>query len=378
MTRSILVHAAAIGLAGALGAGTVQAADRIIVFAPDYTQADAEAFGSVLSTIFASQTAGDRLTGIMGSSGRTIFDVRIPDEQLYAGHRKHREKLLNPAWNQQVMPFLRDAVEKGQSATGSAPASQADLPATFQDVAYTTERRPEVMVFGNPIFYDARMPDFSFEKGYPTDGHLALSRAQSPFGAKDMEGLLDGIENIHFCLTAETEWVNTAHEEGTHRFYSLHAEALGTRLATFTQDLAGCARRFMEADAAGARKFERDMHDDRFSMVDVTGYSELPTTLQAEIGAGITRMRTLFLYDTDQEDGDVVDIVATGGYSRRIALKKVPQMVEVPVTHGALHVVGVRDGNGGITVGVRTTAGQVIVSDNIAVGQKIEIPLGIF
>lgn len=68
-----------------------------------------------------------------------------------------------------------------------------------------------------------------------------------------------------------------------------------------------------------------------------------------------TQLAWLTLWDTDDEDGDIVRI-DSGGYSRVIYLTKVPVAYAVPIAvQGSLTITGLKDGEGGgITVGVMT------------------------
>ncbi len=108
-------------------------------------------------------------------------------------------------------------------------------------------------------------------------------------------------------------------------------------------------------------------------MTGAAAASDLDAVI-AKSGGTVTK-GTLFLYDTDKEDGDAVYVVAAGGYSQRVDLTNAGATIEVPLTQGALQVIGAADGNGGITVGILTKDGRNIVSQSIAVGEKLSIPI---
>lgn len=82
------------------------------------------------------------------------------------------------------------------------------------------------------------------------------------------------------------------------------------------------------------------------------------------------------LWDTDAMDSDMVRLDSEG-YSRTITLSKSPTTFAVPVPQsGVINIAGVRDGGGGITVGV--TSGVSPVSLPVmSEGQVIGIPVGI-
>lgn len=377
LTYKIASTCIATGLALAASA---EAKTRIVVFANDFSKASAEQVGAELGGVFSRQHAGDRLVGIRAGSGSTIFDVTIPNEPIYDTHKGHRDKLLGPAW-QVAMAYLKASLTTAPPAEG--PASQIDYPGTLGALGYYTAEKPEIAFFGDARYFDARQPHFSMVKGYPTDDHYARSRSDTPFGAAGMQGSLAGV-HTHVCLTAD-EWVNDAHKEGVQRSYALIAGAYGGELATFSADLPGCALRFAEGRDDGARHFAADPGDHRFGMIDLTltaaaghmtsaaAASDLDAVI-AKSGGTVTK-GTLFLYDTDKEDGDAVYVVAAGGYSQRVDLTNAGVTIEVPLTQGALQVMGAADGNGGITVGIRTEDGRTIVSQSIDVGEDLSIPI---
>lgn len=365
-----------------------EAKTRIVVLAEDYPQETAQAIGAALAKVFDGVSAGDRLLGIRGGSGETIFEAIVPDDPIYDRHKGHRDKLLGPAWRD-AMSHLQKSVQQSGSGPVGAPGSQVDFPGTLGALAYHASEEPEVVVFGDPRYFDERQPDFAMTKGFPTEGHYALSRTTTPFGIAGLEGSLKGVD-IHFCATSD-EWVNNAHKEGVLRTYAILTAGYGATLSTFSADLTGCAARFAKGQADGARVFERDPQDHRFGMIDATLTAVAPdpvptaagavgtgsAALDAAIKLGTVQMHSLVLYDTDDEDGDAVEIVADG-FSKRIVLTKRGETLEVPITLGALQVIGSADGGGGITVGIQTSDGRTIVSDKIAVGQSLAIPVAAF
>ena len=87
--------------------------------------------------------------------------------------------------------------------------------------------------------------------------------------------------------------------------------------------------------------------------------------------ADSVRLAWFTVWDTDDEDGDVVRIDSEG-YSRTISLTKKPITIAVPVpADGVINVTGVRDGEGGgITVGAASQNSQVVLPI-MSVGQVI-------
>lgn len=82
----------------------------------------------------------------------------------------------------------------------------------------------------------------------------------------------------------------------------------------------------------------------------------------------------LILWDTDAPDGDVVQ-VTSAGYSREVLLAKTPVVIYVPGTGaGTIQITGVRDGGGGITLGVKGESVSLLMPI-MSVGQTLAVPV---
>ncbi len=83
------------------------------------------------------------------------------------------------------------------------------------------------------------------------------------------------------------------------------------------------------------------------------------------------------LWDTDAMDSDIVRLDSEG-YSRTITLSKSPTTFAVPIPQsGVMNITGMRDGGGGITVGVMSGARPVslpIMSEGQVIGIPVTIP----
>lgn len=83
------------------------------------------------------------------------------------------------------------------------------------------------------------------------------------------------------------------------------------------------------------------------------------------------------LWDTDAMDSDMVRLDSEG-YSRTITLSKSPVTFAVPVPQrGVVNIAGIRDGGGGITVGVASGTSPValpIMSEGQVIGIPVSIP----
>jgi hypothetical protein len=93
-----------------------------------------------------------------------------------------------------------------------------------------------------------------------------------------------------------------------------------------------------------------------------------------ELKTGTLRLGMVKLWDSAAEDADMVRIVAAG-FSQDILLRKEPQILYVPFSPGgSVRMTAVRDGGGGVTLGVETVLGPFLMP-SLAVGQSVEVPV---
>lgn len=85
------------------------------------------------------------------------------------------------------------------------------------------------------------------------------------------------------------------------------------------------------------------------------------------------RLVELALWDTHSEDGDIVH-VSSEGYERDVTLKKIQTTITLPCRDmSRVKITGVRDGGGGITLGVK--AQQSVLMPIMRPRQSIELPI---
>ncbi|MFL6795818.1 MAG: hypothetical protein ACJ8F3_00225 [Xanthobacteraceae bacterium] len=95
--------------------------------------------------------------------------------------------------------------------------------------------------------------------------------------------------------------------------------------------------------------------------------------LAEKLADGSVRLATVTVWDTVDEDGDTVDLTAAG-FGQRLVIMHKPVTFLVPVQPGGSVVIrAVRDGGGGVTLGVSTILGPYRLPA-LAVGQSVEIP----
>ncbi|MBR1123098.1 hypothetical protein JQ628_16345 [Bradyrhizobium lablabi] len=95
--------------------------------------------------------------------------------------------------------------------------------------------------------------------------------------------------------------------------------------------------------------------------------------LAEKLADGSVRLAAVTVWDTMDEDGDIVEISAAG-FSQRVTIMHKPATFFLPLHPGGnVTIRAVRDGYGGITLGVRTITGNLPLP-RLAVGQTLEIP----
>ena len=95
--------------------------------------------------------------------------------------------------------------------------------------------------------------------------------------------------------------------------------------------------------------------------------------LAEKLADGSVRLAAVTVWDTVDEDGDTVDVMAAG-FRQRLVIMHKPVTFFLPVQPGGSVVIkAVRDGGGGgVTLGVSTILGPYRLSA-LAVGQSVEI-----
>jgi hypothetical protein len=96
--------------------------------------------------------------------------------------------------------------------------------------------------------------------------------------------------------------------------------------------------------------------------------------LAEKLADGSVRLAAVTLWDTVDEDGDAVE-VAAAGFTQRLVIRHQPATFFLPVRMGgSVSIRAVRDGGGGVTLGVATIVGPVPLPP-LAVGQTVEVPV---
>lgn len=98
-------------------------------------------------------------------------------------------------------------------------------------------------------------------------------------------------------------------------------------------------------------------------------------SVTAAPNSGNLRLARFDFWDTQTQDGDVVAFISAG-YRREVPLSHGSVSVTIPVDgSGVVQVMGIRDGGGGITLGLRG-ANQEVLMPIMSEGQVLSLPVG--
>ena len=209
---------------------TVQAADMVVALSPHQSQTTAERQVQTVLKTFCDLPPATTMTVMDGYALQTLATLEVPDNPRYQ-HCKTRLKL-----NGKAVAAIMQFAKRVQQA--DHPAAQAVLlPQLLHHVAQfnKTEDEIDVVVFGSPLYHDARSPTYSMADGLiPSDGHLRHGRADTPFGIDDGNALA-GVR-LHLAYDAESVFATDQHRALVKRFWSLYMAEQGGVLARFTAD----------------------------------------------------------------------------------------------------------------------------------------------
>ena len=132
-----------------------------------------------------------------------------------------------------------------------------------------------------------------------------------------------------------------------HPRYDVHVENVATQIAVSDEDV----------DQATTDAVREALAEN--APVPVT--AELSPGLKRDIAAGDARFYLIHLFDNCDEDGDVVRVLVNGLPVGEVPITHAGTTLSVPFTAGqtnTVSIMGVHDGGGGITLGLRTSEGR--------------------
>ncbi|MEM8978536.1 MAG: hypothetical protein AAGD04_03570 [Pseudomonadota bacterium] len=389
-------HTSTLALSAALmlTASIAQAKDRIVVLSDTLPPEAAKVSYVHAMSVMGATKPGDSVTFMNGPTGEIIGKVEVPegqDGEKMLRYKQLKAKAFGPTINR-LKGHFKSAMKSAETLPKDAVSMQVNFAQTLGTLAYFAKEEPQVIVLGSSRFYDPRLPDYSMAHSFPNEAHWMYEPSATPFGAGGRAGTLEGVQ-IHFC-DLDAEHVKPMQLRGLHKAIGLQVQGHGAELATISTSVKTCVTRAISGDASGMEVFEWNGRDKAVKIYDALLTGEvaprqkaeqikqvggLPISdadkseLIAQITTGSTVLAEVELHDTDSEDGDVVALVS-GSVRINVALRKKPQRVFVPIRNGKLTMEGVRDGGGGITVGVRTKADDRLRSPVMKVGQQIALP----
>ncbi|GHU29565.1 hypothetical protein AGMMS50256_14730 [Betaproteobacteria bacterium] len=96
--------------------------------------------------------------------------------------------------------------------------------------------------------------------------------------------------------------------------------------------------------------------------------------LQAELDTGKTSLVWLTVWDNMAEDGDIISL-RSDGLTLTVPILLKPQRIAMPrPASGVINLTGVKDGGGGITLGLMSGNDQVLMRP-LSVGERVGIPV---
>ena len=331
----------------------------------------------------------DQRLQVIANPGLTqIFDLYAPVEMP-----------SHPAWKQNfvakamasLQAYARSAFQAGLS-DGAIPPNQVGLHQIIAELPRRAHEGAEVIVFGSPRDNHFNDPSNTTLTRVPNDAFLDLAAHSSPFGTRGLEGSLNGLR-VHVCVIDEG-FVDPRHNDLLSRFTALRLQAMGGDLATWSVDLDECLGRanaerqdgmpvhirddsvtepmFLNVDQAGSLP-TADAQQQGVLLKELNVPASVEAVMASKIAEGSLRLVAIKLYDTDGEDGDAV-LIKTDDVEIEVDLVNRRQRYVVPIENGNLTIIGLRDGRGGITVGIETDDGTESLTPNIKVGETVIVP----
>lgn len=238
-------------LSGASIAPLAQADNLAIVLSPNGEPEAKRA--EVMDAIKLATSAvelGESAIFIDGLTTKTICTFNVPERRAYGSDKA---KLT---YNRACVGAVLNLASMGDA---NARPGQLDLPRTYRMMAQSLDMDAidTIAIFASPIHDHVDEPSTTMAVGHiPSDGHIAASQGQSPYGMAGLEGTLKGTP-VHFT-TDGYKWArNSRHESMVHRFHALTVETLGATLVTFNSDREQLIARVTSGARDAAMSFER-------------------------------------------------------------------------------------------------------------------------
>lgn len=231
---------------------------------------------------------------------QTIGIFAVPNKSLY---RHPRAKLrANARVVKQLLTFAKQAMTPtGVNRPSVSGAIRLPQFLAFLGENFAPQQDMDVLVLGNPLLDDPKDRDFSMAHAQiPGDGHLQLSRSQTPYGIKGYEKRLRHVR-LHLGFT--DGWQRDDHHTFyVKRFWTLWTQQQGGSLVTFASDLSTVLQRVQSQAAAPQHAYTfKESEAPKLEMIQLrppkvkhrTSISERPVTTAPVAGDSITALRNV-------------------------------------------------------------------------------------
>jgi len=174
---------------------------------------------------------GDRLVVLSSETGSILCDLSFTRNSPRKHIKDLRKKQCTPG------ELLQEF--DGQGNIVNLPQVMAHLDSYLYE-------KPELIIFGSPIFKDAKN-GLDFSSGFPSDAHITKAYGYhiTPFNRAHITRKLVG--NIHWLYENNSAFVNQKHQQGIFRFYALYFNTAGLKLLTYSPDHKEARRAGIEA-----------------------------------------------------------------------------------------------------------------------------------
>jgi hypothetical protein len=182
---------------------------------------------------------------------KTIAQVSLPNARVFSSP-KTRANQFAPAIGDLKLFLAQEHVPPTNSQLHFASAIRLPQFLDFLAENRSVTNAPLVLLlFGSPLYQDAKEPAFSMVDGYfPSDGHLRASREKSVFGFSS--GTYSAPPMTLNWVYFGDPWMSEMHKEKVARFWTLYLEGRSIQLAAFTGDLPTALQNFRQPVAGAA------------------------------------------------------------------------------------------------------------------------------
>jgi len=269
---------------------------------------------------------GDRLVILSSETGSILCDLSFTRNSPRKHIKDLRKKQCTPG------ELLQEF--DGQGNIVNLPQIMAHLD------TYPYEK-PELIIFGSPIFKDAKN-SLDFSSGFPSDAHITKAYGYhiTPFNRAHITRNLVG--NVHWLYETNNAFENQRHQQGIFRFYALYFNTAGLKLLTYSTDYKEARRAGFEAlpELAVPDLENKDTNIIRFHSVKnvpsliskqssyrwqpinvthLTQYHDTQSTYQFAIDK-VTRSIKIDEYDGDDDGSTLVVVIGISGADESVTL----------------------------------------------------------